>query len=96
MWECIVALLTSIACFYFMPRAFAMEEEVQIVEGIKCMQGHDIRQLEILTKEAGCTLQYSKFGKNSQIALSRHGVEVCKDRLKQVRNTLEGSGYQCK
>lgn len=71
-------------------------EEVQVVEGVTCALRQDSRRLEVHTFEAGCTLHYTKFGKNEQIAQAKRGVDICKEALKKVRTKLEGSGYACK
>jgi hypothetical protein len=71
-------------------------EEVQIVEAFDCANGKDVRRLEAQTKEAGCILLYTKFGNTSQIGNSRRGVELCREKLKAVREKLERSGYACK
>jgi len=63
----------------------ALEEEVQVVEGVDCSHGKDVRRLEVLTRQAGCRLLYFKFGKSNELALARSGVEICKDELKNVR-----------
>lgn len=69
--------------------------EEQLVEGIACKNGKESRRLEVHTKDAGCTLQYTKGGKAQEVANSRHGVELCKSKLVQVRTTLEKGGYKC-
>ena len=71
-------------------------EEVQVVEGVSCVLREDSRRLEVHTFEAGCKLQYSKFGKTAQIAQAKRGVDICKEALQKVRTKLEGSGYACK
>ena len=72
----------------------SMPEE-QLVEGVGCKLGQEARRLEVHTKEAGCSLQYFRSGKNKEIAAAKHGVQLCKDKLKQVRGTLETAGYKC-
>jgi|GEM_PF-6086569 len=72
------------------------EEEVQIVEAFDCTHDKDVRRLEVLTREAGCSLQYHKFGKRNEVAVAKRGVEVCKSGLSKIRKTLETSGYVCK
>lgn len=90
-------ILFTVVCgmFCLAQNLLAVEEE-QVVEVISCSHGEDVRKLEISTKGAGCELHYFKAGKSSRIAKANRGVDVCKDRLQQVRKTLEGSSYQCK
>lgn len=97
-WRMIVTLMALPLIFsgsVFAETTKIVEEEA-IVEAVACVHGKETRRLEVHTKEAGCRLQYFKFGKSSEIALARRGVEVCREGLKRVRRTLEGSGYQCK
>ena len=72
------------------------EEEVQIVEASDCVNGKDARRLEAQTKDAGCVLLYTKHGKTSQIGQARRGVELCREKLKEVRANLERGGHKCK
>lgn len=74
----------------------AVEEEVQIVEAVDCVNGTDERRLEAQTKDAGCVLLYTKFRKTSQIGQARRGVELCRQKLKEVRANLERGGHKCK
>lgn len=73
----------------------AEEVEVQIVEDIDCRLGNDSRRIEVLTKRAGCTAQYSKFGTEQQIASARNGVDVCLGALQKTQKNLEGAGFTC-
>lgn len=97
----LVASIILLACVPLSSQAAdspakAVEEEVQIVEAFDCTHDKDVRRLEVLTREAGCSLQYYKFGKRNEMAVAKRGVEVCKGGLKKIRTTLEASGYQCK
>jgi hypothetical protein len=92
-----IAFLTVVfICFSFFSSASAAEEEVQVVQSLDCQLGEDKRRLEVLTKKAGCSLQYYKHGKSSEIAVAKNGVEVCQAALQKVKKTLEGSSYKCK
>ena len=73
-----------------------VEEEVQIVEAVDCVNGKDERRLEAQTKDAGCVLLYTKNKKTSQIGQARRGVELCREKLKDVRANLERGGHKCK
>lgn len=77
-------------------KAPKVEEEVQIVEAVDCANGKDQRRLEAQTKDAGCVLLYTKFGKTMQIGQSRKGVELCRTKLKEVQANLERGGQKCK
>ncbi len=73
-----------------------VEEEVQIIEGATCAREKDERRLEAQTKEAGCVLIYTKHGKPAKIGEAKKGVELCREKLRGVRATLEKGGYTCK
>lgn len=73
-----------------------VEEEIQIVEAVDCHNGKDERRLEAQTKDAGCVLLYTKFGKTAQIGQSRKGVELCRTKLREVQANLERAGHSCK
>lgn len=69
--------------------------EVQVVEGYDCASGAEKRRLEVLTRGPGCTTQYTKGGKASEVAAAKNGVDVCKSALARVKKKLEDSGYKC-
>ncbi len=73
----------------------AVAEEVQIVEGATCSHGKDERRLETLTKDAGCVLHYTKFGQTKKIGEAKRGVELCREKMKGVKTSLEKAGYKC-
>lgn len=76
----------------------AAEEEVQIVEGVNCKHEKntkDERRLEAQTHGKGCILVYTKYGKAQQIGKAVNGVELCREKLRGVRATLEKGGYKC-
>jgi hypothetical protein len=66
-----------------------------LVDTLECKHGEDTRRLEVQTKGPGCTLQYFKFGKTNEIALSHHGVDLCQEKMKVVESNLEQGGYKC-
>ena len=76
------------------PPTPSMEE--QVVVGLVCISGKEERRLSVITKSAGCTLQYFKSGKSNQLAAAKHGVDLCKAKMDRVRTTLEAVGYECK
>jgi hypothetical protein len=64
-------------------------------EKVSCAKGSDTRVLEVVTKGAGCALDYTKAGKMSAVSTSQHGEQHCKDSQKKIRAKLEQAGYQC-
>lgn len=73
-----------------------VEEGPQIVEAVDCKNGQDTRRLEVQTRDAGCVLLYTKFGKTLQIGQSRRNVELCRQKLHEVQANLEKAGHSCK
>lgn len=71
-------------------------EEEAVVESVSCSHGTDSRQLVVQTKEAGCILHYTKYGKTEEAGASKRNVEICKASLAKIRSRLEAAGYQCK
>ena len=63
-------LLVSNLCF---PAAFAQAkiEEEAVVESVSCSHGSETRQLVVQTKDAGCVLHYTKYGKTEEAGASR-------------------------
>ena len=76
--------------------SWAAAEDEQVVAAADCVKDKDIRRLEAQTNKTGCVLHYSKSKKTTEIAASRRGVELCREKLAKVRDTLTASGFVCK
>lgn len=79
------------------PAKKAAQEEAdnEVVARSTCHNGKDERVLEVIPKEKGCVLQYTKDGKTEQKAKASHGVQVCQDTLGKIRARLEQAGFHC-
>lgn len=75
--------------------ALAAEEEM-VVEASTCVNGKEERKLDTVTKGTGCLAHYTKSGKVSEIANSRNGVELCREKMRALKDKLSKSGYTCK
>ena len=71
------------------------EADNEVVERATCHKGNDERFLEVIPKERGCVLRYTKGGKAEDKATSVHGVQICQDTLKKMRQRLEKSEFKC-
>lgn len=63
---------------------------------LSCSKGKEARTLQIIKKDSGCLLEYTKAGKMTSAAKATDGgLKHCIDSEKRIRNKLEGSGYNC-
>lgn len=76
--------------------SWAAAEDEQVVAAADCVKEKDTRRLEAQTHKTGCVLHYFKGKKTTEIAASRRGVELCREKLAKVRDTLTASGFVCK
>ena len=90
----IIGLALSSLTLSFAP-AMAVEEEM-VVESATCSNGKEERKLDTVTKGAGCLANYTKAGKSSSIANSRNGVELCREKMRALKDKLVKSGFNCK
>ncbi len=61
-----------------------------------CKNAEDSRVLEIEKKSPiGCTLKYSKYGKSSEIASSKKGLNHCEQIRSKVEANLKNGGFEC-
>ncbi|MBL7554969.1 MAG: hypothetical protein JNM24_04035 [Bdellovibrionaceae bacterium] len=75
----------------------APEKQVSKYENkMICKNAEDSRFLEIEKKSpVGCILMYSKFGKNSEIASSKKGLNHCERIRSKVEENLKNGGFEC-
>lgn len=65
-------------------------------EALKCENNGDQRELEIVSENGGCKLNYTKNGTASMVANQKAGDEKCKEIFDRIKGKLETSGYTCK
>ena len=63
---------------------------------LSCKNEGDTRLLEIVKKESGCALKYTKSGKSNEVASSSSGTKHCEESLTKIRGKLEKAGFDCK
>jgi hypothetical protein len=61
-----------------------------------CSKDKDVRVLAVAAKGAGCSLNYTKAEKSTEVASSVHGDKHCKSSQEKLRAKLEKSGFTCK
>jgi len=62
---------------------------------LSCTKGSDTRVLEVVSKDKGCVLNYTKAGKETAAASSSHSVEHCEKSKDKISKKLVAAGYQC-
>lgn len=62
---------------------------------LSCTKGSDTRVLEVVSKDKGCVLNYTKAGKETAAASSSHSVEHCEKSKDKISKKLIAAGYQC-
>lgn len=60
-----------------------------------CSKQKEQRVLEVLKKDNGCVLNYTKSGKTNATATSTSGTKHCSDSMSKIRLKLEKSGFHC-
>lgn len=63
---------------------------------LSCTKGSETRTLEVVSKDKGCALNYTKAGKETVAASSVHGTSHCDQSKTKISKKLEAAGYQCK
>jgi hypothetical protein len=61
-----------------------------------CTKDTDERRAEIKKAGDGCSLEYTKFGKATEVAGSTHATDHCKKVLMRIESKLRDAGYQCR
>jgi hypothetical protein len=62
---------------------------------VVCKSGADSRTIEVVTKDAGCEVSYTKEGKATTPASSAHGTAHCDEVKDKIKGKLEAAGYKC-
>ena len=62
---------------------------------VACDKGKDMRLLEVVQKKAGCVLDYTKFGKESDVTSDSKGSTKCIAAMNRIEDKLKGAGYKC-
>ncbi len=60
-----------------------------------CKNGSDTRSLEVITKDGGCELSYTKFDQTTTPANSGNGTAHCESVKEKIKGNLENSGFKC-
>jgi hypothetical protein len=63
---------------------------------VTCVHESDTRVLQLQAAGAGCSLNYTKYGKTASVAKSTTGIEPCEKVEQKIRSKLESVGYDCK
>ncbi len=62
---------------------------------VECKKKGDDRKLEIVEKNGGCELQYTKMGKTETPATQMSGTAKCDEVLDRIHKKLTAAGYEC-
>jgi hypothetical protein len=62
---------------------------------VTCTHAKDVRTIEVVAKDGGCEVKYSKAGKTTSPASSKAGDKFCHDKAAKMKTHLEGSGFKC-
>ncbi len=60
-----------------------------------CKSGSDTRSLEVIAKDGGCELAYTKFDQTTTPATSGKGTAHCETVKEKIKGNLENSGFKC-
>jgi hypothetical protein len=64
-------------------------------DGRVCRKGSDERKLEVVNKDSGCVLKYTKAGETKDMASAEHTGGYCEKVLEKMAGHLENAGYTC-
>ena len=62
---------------------------------VLCETKSDKRLIEVRTKDSGCELAYTKFGKEEVIANSAAGTAHCQKISERIQSNLGEAGFKC-
>jgi hypothetical protein len=65
-------------------------------DSVVCTFSDVKRELRLLQKAEGCTVEYIKDGTTQEIANGAAGSNYCPEVLERVKNNLVAAGYSCK
>lgn len=71
-------------------------EAAASVSKMECTNKKDVRVLEVVKKDHGCSFDYTKFGKTASAASSAFGTKHCEDAKAKAQGNLEKAGFSCK
>lgn len=62
---------------------------------VVCKSGSDTRTIEVVTKDGGCEVAYTKFDQTSTPGTSASGTAHCETVKEKIKTNLENSGFKC-
>lgn len=62
---------------------------------LTCTSGKVERKIQVVKKDGGCELLYTKDGKAESRANARTGVAYCEEKAKKIRTNLENAQFKC-
>jgi hypothetical protein len=62
---------------------------------ITCQKNKDIRIIEVVAKENGCEVNYTKLEKTTMKGSSAIGMQNCQNIKEKMKGHLVAAGYQC-
>ncbi len=87
----------SIALLLSTPMAFGAEAEApEMINKITCSAGTDSRDLEIVAKDSGHVVSYTKGGKTTEVGTCSMTKTKCQEVFDRIKANLEKAGYVCK
>lgn len=62
---------------------------------VVCKNGSDTRTIEVIGKDGGCEVSYTKFDQTSTPATAVSGTEHCANVQAKIKGNLEAAGFKC-
>lgn len=60
-----------------------------------CKSGSDTRSIDVIQKDGGCELSYTKFNETTTPATSANGTAHCESVKEKIKGNLESAGFTC-
>lgn len=64
-------------------------------KSVVCKNGSDTRTIEVVAKNGGCEVAYTKFDQTTNPATSVNGTAHCESVVEKIKGNLETSGFKC-
>lgn len=88
-------LIFTLSILLLSPLGYAAES-AEMINRMTCASGSDTRELEIVAKDAGHVVNYTKQGATKEVGTCSTNKSKCQEIFERIKANLEKSGFTCK